>query len=244
MAHFDTAFDLQHALAIRAWIACDHITNVSHFRGRYVAIPVDAEEVFTINVGTGREIAHCRNGTVNHYRDRHIDRAERAWTGIHHRADFCFGREGQWAGNLWQFFCLNFVQFVIATHQQGNQRVAAAFNRFHQQRLNGFFNRQIELLNQLSNGFGVRRINQRHRFSGCRAWRSGCQGFSKLDVGRVIRGVREDHIIFAALRQHLEFMGCATADGTGIGLYSTEIQTHTGEDFAVRVVHLVIGLLQ
>ena len=39
-------------------------------------------------------------------------------------------------------------------------------------------------------------------------------------------------------------MRCATADGAGISLHSTEIQPHAGENFAVCRVHFVVGLLQ
>src|SRR5690606_2669530 len=80
---------------------------------------------------------------------------------------------------------------------------------------------------------------------GCRAaWFFWCQCFSKFNVCRVVRGVREDYIVFTALRQNLELMGRATTDRAGIGLHSTEIQTHAGEDFAVSLVHFVVGLLQ
>ena len=133
---------------------------------------------------------------------------------------------------------------MIATDQQSNQRVGAAFGGFHQQGFDRFFDRQIELLNQLGDGFRIWCINQLHLF-GCRStWCFWRQRFCKLNVRGVIRGVREDHIVFTALCQYLELMGCATADRTGISLNGAEIQTHAGEDFAVRFVHLVIGLLQ
>lgn len=85
-----------------------------------------------------------------------------ARTGVHQGADLFFGGEGQRAGDLRQFFRFHFVQLVIAAHQQGNQRGSAIFNRFHQQSFHGFFDRQVELLHQLSDGFGVRRIDGGH----------------------------------------------------------------------------------
>ncbi|MPN42147.1 hypothetical protein SDC9_189703 [bioreactor metagenome] len=103
--------------------------------------------MFTVDVGTGSEIAHYCNGTVDNHRNRHIHRTERAWTCFYQRTNFFFGGKGQRAGNLRQFFRFDFVQLVIATNQQGDQRVAAAFNRFHQQGFHGFFDRQVELLN-------------------------------------------------------------------------------------------------
>ena len=133
---------------------------------------------------------------------------------------------------------------MIATNQQGDQRVAAAFNRFHQQGFHGFFDRQVELLNQFGDGFGVRSINQRHFLSCCCARLFRRNGFGEFDVRRIIGGVGEDHIVFAALCQHLEFVRGAAANRTGIRLYCTEIQPHTAEDFAVRSVHRIVGFLQ
>ena len=101
---------------------------------------------------------------------------------------------------------------MVAAHQQGNQRVAATFNGFNQQRFDGLLNRQVELLDQLSDGFRIRRIDQGHLLSCRRTRRFRRNGFSKLNVGREVRAVREDHVIFAALRQNLELMRRATAD--------------------------------
>ena len=212
VAYFDTAFDHQGTLAVRAWIACDHVTDVSHFRRRHVTIPVDAEVVFTVDVCARSEVAHRRNGAVNDHRNRHVHRTQRTRTCIHHGADLRFRCEGQRAGNLRQLLGFHFVQLVIASYQQGNQWISATFSRFHQQGFHGFFDRQSKLLNQLGDSFRVWRINQRHLLRCRAAWFFRCQRFCKFDVRGVIRGVREDHIVFAALRQNLEFMGGATAD--------------------------------
>ena len=206
MTDFNTAFDQQRALSIRAWIACYHITDISHFWRRHIAIPVNTEIVFAVDVCTRGEVAHGGNGTVNYHRNRHIYRAEGTRTGVHQRADLFFRREGQRAGNLRQFFCFDFVQFMIAANQQGDQRRFAALNGFHQQRFDRFFNRQIELLNQLGDGFGIRRIHHGHFLSGCGTRCFWCDSFSKFNVGGVVRSIGEDHIIFAALRQYLKFM--------------------------------------
>ena len=244
VAHFDTAFDHQRTFAVRARVAGDYVTDVSNFRGSYVTIPVNTKIVFTIDIGAGGKITHYRNGTVDNHRNRHVHRTKRTWTCFHDGTDFFFSSKGQRAGNLRQFFCFDFVQFVIAANQQRNQRVAAAFNRFHQQGFNGFFNWQIKLLNQFRDSFRIRCVNQRHFLSG------GCtgffrrNGFSKFDVGSKIRAVGEHHVIFAALCQHLELVRGATADRAGIRLYCAEIQAHTAEDFAVRSIHRVISFLQ
>jgi hypothetical protein len=44
----------------------------------------------------------------------------------------------------------HFVQFMIATHQQGNQRVSAAFGGFHQQRFHGFFDKLPQVASPLT----------------------------------------------------------------------------------------------
>ena len=186
MTDFNAALDHQGTLTVRAWIACDHVTDVCYFRRRHVAIPVDAEVVFTVDVSTGGEVAHRGYRAVNNNRNRHIHRTERTWASIDHGADFRFRCEGQRAGYLRQLLGFHFVQFMIATHQQGNQRISATFGGFHQQGFHGFFDRQIELFNQLGNGFRIWRINQRHLLR-CRAarffWR---QRFCKFDVRRVV----------------------------------------------------------
>ena len=94
MAHFDTAFNQQRPFAVRARVARHHVTDISHFWGRDIAIPVDAEVVFTVDVRACGKIAHCGNGTVNNYRNRHVNRAQRTGARLHQRADLFFGGEG------------------------------------------------------------------------------------------------------------------------------------------------------
>ena len=120
VAHFDTAFNQQRTFTIRARVTRHDVTDISHFRGGDVAIPVDAEVVFPVDVSARGEIAHCGNGTVDNHRNGHINRAQRTGTCLHQRADLFFGSEGQRAGDLWQFFRFNFVQLMIAANQQGN----------------------------------------------------------------------------------------------------------------------------
>ena len=133
---------------------------------------------------------------------------------------------------------------MITAHQQRNQREATAFNRFNQQSLHRFLNRQIELFNQFRDGFRVRRINQRHFLGSSSARFFRRDSFCQLNVRCIVRGVGEDHIVFTALRQHLEFVRGATADRTGVGLYGAEIQPHAAEDFAVGRIHCIVGFLQ
>ncbi len=76
VAHFDAALDQQRALTVRAGVAFDHVTDVGHLRQRQVAIPVDAEVVFAVDVGTGGEVAHRGYGAVSNHRHRQVDRAQ------------------------------------------------------------------------------------------------------------------------------------------------------------------------
>lgn len=138
VAHFDTALNQQGTFSIRARVADHHVADIGHFRGGDVAIPVDAEVVFVVDIGPGAEVAHGGNAAVNHDRYRHVHRAQRAGTGVNHGADLLFGGEGQRAGDLRQLLGFNFIQFVIAAHQQGNQRIFTAFGGFHQQGFDRF----------------------------------------------------------------------------------------------------------
>ncbi|CNT68803.1 Uncharacterised protein [Salmonella enterica subsp. enterica serovar Bovismorbificans] len=244
MTHFDTAFDKQRSLTIRTRIAGDYVTDVGNNRRRHIAIPVNTKVVFTVDVGASGKIAHGGNGTIDDDRNRHIDRAEGARAGINYGANLFFGSEGQRAGNVRQFFRFNFIQFMIAANQQSHQRRLAVFRRFHQQRFYRFFNWQVELFHQLRDGFGIWRIDQSHFLRRRCARRLRRDSFCQFNVSRVIRNIRENDIVFAALRQHLEFMRGVAADRTGIGLYRAEIQPHTAEDTAIRGVHGVIGFLQ
>ena len=94
MPDFDTAFDHQGAVAVRAWIACHHVTNIRHFWRRDVAIPVNAEIVFAVDVRASREVAHRGDRAVNHNRNRHIHRTQGTRAGVDDGADFRFRCEG------------------------------------------------------------------------------------------------------------------------------------------------------
>ncbi|MOA12862.1 hypothetical protein D3C78_1328870 [compost metagenome] len=76
MADFDTAFDQQCAFTVRAGIAFNDVTDIGNLRQRQIALPVDTEVVFTVNVGTGAKIAHRCDAAVGYDRNLQIDRAE------------------------------------------------------------------------------------------------------------------------------------------------------------------------
>ena len=212
-----------------------------HFWRRHVAIPVDAEVMFTVDVSTRGEVAHCSNRAVNNDRNRHIHRTERAGPA------FTTARISASVANVSGLATCSFRLSLRSVHdrhapagQPAGKRCLrwispAAFSRF--------FDWQTELLNQLGDGFRIWRINQRHLL---RAAPRGSLVPALLQIRcspRSLKSQRRSHRLHRSAPEP-EFMGRATADGAGISLHSTEIQTHAGEDFAVGLVHFVVGLLQ
>jgi len=114
----------------------------------------------------------------------------------------------------------------------------------HDQRLDGLLDGQTEPLDQLGDGLGIRRVDQPQLFGGCGALALARDGLSLLDVGGVVGGVAEGDIVFAGFGQHVELVRASAADGAGIGLHRAEVQTQTGEDVAVCLVHTVVRFLQ
>ncbi|MNH43527.1 hypothetical protein D3C79_1054570 [compost metagenome] len=84
--------------------------------------------------------------------------------------------------------------------------MAAFFFGVHQQCLDGLLNRQLELLYQLGDGLGVRRINNTQFFAGGRARLSRCHCFCQFDIGGKVRTGREHDIVFTAVGQYLELV--------------------------------------
>ena len=187
MADFDAAFDLQRAFAVRARIAFHHVADIGHDRLRQIAFPVNPDIVFAVDVGAGAEVAHLVDAAIGDNRHRQTHRAKRAWTSAYCGADLFFGGERQRRGDDVELLRFNLVQLVIAAHQQRNQRMAALFAGFYHQRLHGFLNRQLELLDQLGDGFRVRRVDLRQRLSRLRAIASRRYRFRHFDIGGVVR---------------------------------------------------------
>jgi hypothetical protein len=125
---------------------------------------------------------------------------------------------------------LDFVEFVVATDDQGDQ--LALFVAMNDQGLDGLFDRQVEVFHQLRDGLGVWGVDQAQRFG--RGWAHGFarDGFGLLDVGGVVGTVAEDDVVFAGLGQYVEFVGAAAADGAGVGL--------TGRNFRPRRVKMLL----
>ena len=198
--------------------------------------------MLVVDVGTDAEVAHQLDRAVDDDRQWQVQRAEGAGAGADGVAQFGFGGHDQRAGNARLVGGLDFVQFVVATDDQGNQ-LAFLFSVNHQG-LDGLFDRQVEAFDQLRDGLGVRRVDQAQLFSRCCAGGFARYGFGFLDVRGVVGTVAEDDIVFAGLGQYVEFVGAGTADGAVVGFNRAEFQAQAGEHVAVRLMHAVVGDLQ
>ncbi|MNU96153.1 hypothetical protein D3C71_861810 [compost metagenome] len=242
MPDFDAALDFQGAVAIRAWVASDDVTQVGNGRNRQIAFPVNAEVVLVVDVGTDTEVAHQFDGAVDDDWQRQVQRAEGARARANGVTQFGIAGHDQRAGHAWLVRSLDLVEFVVATDDQGNQ--LAFFLGMHDQSLDGLFNRQIEFFHQCGNGFGVWSVDQAQLFARCGTRGFARHGFGFLDVRRVVGTVAEDDIVFAGFGQHVEFVGTSTTDGAVVSFHRAEFQAQTGEHVAVRLVHAVVGDLQ
>ena len=241
VAHLDAALDGQSAVAVRARVTLDHVAQVGHVRQRRVALPVDVEVVLAVLVGAGGEVAHQRHAAVHHAGDRQVHRAQGAGPGAESGADLRLAGEFHRRGHCFQLLRLDVVELVIAAHQQRHQ---AAFAAFDDQRLDGLLDRQIKLLDQLLDGFRIRRVGERHIRAGGGALAGGRHGLGQLHVGGVAGLVGEGDVVLAGFGQHVEFMAGGAADGAGVRFHGTVIQAQPVEDRAVGVVHHLVGLRQ
>ncbi len=154
--------------------------------------------------------------------------------------------EGQRIGDTRQLLGLDFVQFVVATQHQGDDRLVAVLVRLaqHQQGLGDGARGHAQEGGDFVDGVNVRGGDLGQLFGRSRALARRGQRLGHLDIGGVIWCIGEGDQIFTALGQHLEFVRTGTTDGAGIGLHRTEVQTHAGEGLAVGCVHLFVGLDQ
>ena len=242
MADFDAALDHQGALAVRARVALDHVAQVGDLWNRQVALPVDAEVVLVVDVGADAEVAHQGDRAVDDALQRQVQRAEGACAGTDGGAQLGVGRHHQRIGDLFQLGGLDLVEFVVATDDQGDQ--LAFLGAVHDQGLDGLLDRQAKVFHQFGDGLGVRGVDQAQLFGRRRTHGFTRDGLGLLDVGGVVGGVAEDHVVLAGGGEHVELVGVAATDGTGVGLHRTEVQAQAGEDVGVRQVHAVVGFLQ
>ncbi|MNC09092.1 hypothetical protein D3C75_567080 [compost metagenome] len=135
---------------------------------------------------------------------------------------------------------------MVATQHQGDDGLLAVLVRFrqYQQGLGDGGRGHAQEGGHFVYGVHRRGGNLGQGFGCGSALASRRQGFGHLDVGGVVGAVGEGDQVFTALGQHLEFVGASTADGAGIGLHRTEVQTHAGERLAVGGVHLLVGIDQ
>ncbi len=187
VAHFDTAFNLQRAFTVRAGVAFHHVANISNLRQRQIALPVNTDKMFTVAVGTGSKITHLLNAAIDYNRQLQANRTQRARTGTDSGANLFLGGKSQRCCDQIEFFRFDFVQLVIATDQQRDQRMAALFCSFDQQRFYRLGNGQSKLLNQRGNGFSVRRVDLCHILRGLRTLTGWSNRFGQLNIGGIVR---------------------------------------------------------
>lgn len=244
MIYFDIVFNKQGIFIVWVWVVGDDVMDVGYFWCCDIVVLVDVEVVFVIDIGVSGEIVYYCYSMVDNYWNWYVYWVQGVWIGVYQGVDFFFGGEGQGVGDLWQFFCFYFVQFVIVVYQQGNQWGSVIFNCFYQQSFYGFFDWQVELFYQFSDGFGVWCIDQGYFLGGGCVWFFWCNGFCKFDVCCVVGVVGEDYIVFVVLCQYLEFMRGVVVDRIGVSLYCVEIQFYMVEDFIVSGIYCVVGFLQ
>ena len=83
-----------------------------------------------------------------------------------------------------------------------------------------------------------------HGLAGGRARCRGRQRHGHFQVGRIAIAVGKRDGVFTGIRQHVEFLGGAAADGAGVRDHRAEPETQPREDRGVRPVHGVVGCLQ
>ncbi len=198
--------------------------------------------MLVFDVGTGGEVAHQRHAAIDDAGDRQVDRPQGAGAGADGGANLRFAGHLQRACHLLQIGGLDFVQLVVAAHDQGNQ--LALLGGMHHQGLDGLLDGQAEALHQGVDGLGVGGVDQAHVLGRGSALFLARHGFGLLDVGGVVGDVAEGDIVFAGLGQHVKLVGAGAADRAGIGLYGAEVQAQAAEHVAVGLMHAVIGFLQ
>src|SRR5690606_15627234 len=121
MADFDTALDLQRAFAIRAGVASDDIAQILDARDRRIAYPVGAGEVEAVFVGAAHKIRQMGRSAIDDHRHVQANRPERAGIAAGSRANLFVAGEAQRFADAGHFLGFDFIQFVIAAHDQCDQ---------------------------------------------------------------------------------------------------------------------------
>ena len=245
VSDLDAATDFQRALAVRRWVACNHIADVGEFDffcGILLEVlPVASTEVVAVFIGAADEIAHHASRMVCNYRDvMLVVRADITGTAAHVGLDFVFGGEAEIAqcGNL---VCLDFVQGMIAAQQQQGKFSIFAY---YCDGLENLLRRNLKEGGDFLNGFLPRGGDFLQGFCGCRTrcvWRNG---FRHFNIRGVIGSGAVGQRVFAGIRQHMKLVRTAAADRAGIRRDRAELQPETGKDMAVGVMHGLIGMLQ
>ena len=203
MSDFDAAPDGEGAATIRSHIAFDDVAQVGNFGQGNIAFPVDVEIVVAVFIGTSGKIGNHRRVVIHDHRYVCPDWTEGTGACSQRSANFGFFGHAQWGGNFRQVFCLDGIEFVIATDDKGND---ATFRPGDHQGFDGALNWHAIIFDQGGNGLAVRGFPFFH----CSAWSGAglggalCLGF--FDIGGIVAVGGKDNSVFACGRQNVEFV--------------------------------------
>ena len=251
MAHFDTALQLQRALAVRRRVALDDITEIRHFGFREITAEIHAAEVETFLVRADHKVAHIDHGAVRvdlHFLRIETDRAEVAGLAAESLEDFGFSREAEAILQLRKLASLHFIQAVITAKQNEddlrgkNVPFLVALVRSEHHGLNGLRERQAKEFRHELALIAARGRNLLHFFRRCGAFAADLHSLREFNIRGVlgIRAVSDQ--IFTSIGDHLEFIRAVAADGTRVSRDRTEHETRAVENTAVGVKHRFVAL--
>ena len=134
---------------------------------------------------------------------------------------------------------LHFIHFVVpANHSQYHRIIQLVHHSLHR-----LFHRRMKIITNHLNGMLSR---SSHQFLFLVIVNITFQSiwFYCFDIGSEITVLTIYNIGFARISQYFKFMGRIAADSTGVSNNRAEIQTATGENAIVRIIHELVLLIQ
>ncbi len=129
---------------------------------------------------------------------------------------------------------------MVAAQRQHDE---IAVLTFHDQRLQAALRRNGEEGAQLGDAVNVRRVDASHRLARRRPFAVRRRAGNQLQVDGELAARGEGDGVLARVREHVELVRTAAADGAGIGLDDAEHQPGAGENARVGLVHGVVAAL-
>ena len=131
VTHFDAAYDVEHALAIRRRIAGDHIADIGDFRLGEITAEIGAGQVHVHFIGAAGKVGHHGHRAVGDDTDARLDtdRADETGDATQCFLDLVFTREAEGA-DAFNLAGLDFVELMIAAQEQQDQTTMATLGQF------------------------------------------------------------------------------------------------------------------